>query len=228
MTVTKVSLATYSISDFREHGMLIDVDGVHETLKSILGTRTKCAGFYCFYDKEGYPLYLGQTTDLRGRIKQHLTAGIIPMSHVVNLVKCVRISPVETNRHDNALFAHETELIKHVKPLFNGAKAGTKGIYYFENLREWLKSNAIPLGRMTKGEADRVISDKITSFVNSDKYNTEFIEDVDVAISENTADIETGEDDLSYILKAIKFIARKESDDVDDVLYGLIKVASKL
>lgn len=228
MSVMKVPLDTYSINDYKERSLLIDIEGVHETLKNILGTSTKCAGFYCFYNKEGYPLYLGQTTDLRGRIKQHLTAGIIPMSRIVNLVKCVRISPVDTKRHDNALFAHETELIKNVKPLFNGSKAGTKGLYYFENLREWLKDNASSLCRMARDEADLIISDKITNFVNSDRYNTEFIEDVDAAISENVADIEDGEDDLSYILKAIKFIAKREADNVDEVLYGLIKVASKM
>lgn len=228
MTVRKVPLDTYSINDYRERGLLIDIDGVHEELKNILGTRTKCAGFYCFYNEEGYPLYLGQTTDLRGRIKQHLNYGINPMCYINNIVKFVRISPVDTNRCDSTLITHETELIKTVKPLFNGPKPGTKRIYYFENLREWLNDNATSLYRMPKEDADRVVNDKISNFVNSDRYNTEFIEDGNAAISENDTVTEFTEDDLSCILKAIKFVAKREADDVDDVLYGLIKVASKM
>ncbi|HEY3276757.1 MAG TPA: exonuclease domain-containing protein [Syntrophorhabdaceae bacterium] len=85
------------------------------------------AGVYMFYSQEGTPLYVGKSTNIKGRVLGHFSDGhgFVKEAHIHRQVADIKAVP--TAGELGALLL-EARLIKELQPLYNRRSKGGKGL----------------------------------------------------------------------------------------------------
>lgn len=222
---------------FLGNSFTFEIEDIRDNISNILKGRVP--GVYCFYNKEGIPLYLGKTIDLKSRIKQHICGHSTPTKELAPSLHYIKFLPIDAKSH--GLYLIEKVLIMNIKPLFNGSSQGTDKNYGYTNLRAWFNNKVQEYGIFP----EKVVSEQIDKFTSRvcDDYlkldlkdinhssdapliDTTLITYVDV-VEDEEDEVSNGRGvDIQAIREAMKLLIGNcsPSDKLDAVLDGLLEL----
>lgn len=146
---------TYTKEVFEDNSVTSTGEEITETIDSdlFLMNGNPVSGIYCFYDKDNVPLYLGQSRNLRQRLKSHFGKHSEPTKHFIELIHSMKVmvfkvhkkflngtKTTTVNDEIKSIEEIEKELITDVMPAFNSCPQGTRAAYNYDSIRHELKN----------------------------------------------------------------------------------------
>lgn len=223
----------YDLNTFRKYSTkLDDIENINKLIPSY---RRKLSGIYIIYSYNHIPLYVGQTTNMRNRIIQHIKYAQYPINILSEFIGYVEFvvfkngdqgyvgvgNDKPSSRWVQELLNKEKEMIMKVRPFFNGAttRLGVKGTYGYENYREDLDS--------IEGATSEEIDNKRIEFVRNilSGINNKFGEN-----KENKREEDSVNEDviLTAMMESIKLaVKHKCEEESDEIIKGLLVAVQK-
>ncbi len=87
-------------------------------------------GVYIFADKDGNPLYIGKSINLRSRIKEHYESAKVPENKAAHFISQTKELILQVVESDLAAIILEANLIKTYQPYYNAATKDDKTVSF--------------------------------------------------------------------------------------------------